>query len=60
MVFVGLNYRVGAFGFLNSEKERSKGLDVNVGLFDQRQALEWLQEHISAVSLFTFIYNHGH
>ncbi|GJJ13863.1 hypothetical protein Clacol_008120 [Clathrus columnatus] len=51
MVFVGLNYRVGAFGFLNSEIERSKGLDVNVGLFDQRQALEWLQEHISAASI---------
>lgn len=51
MVFVGLNYRVGAFGFLNSDKQQSNGLDVNVGLFDQRQALEWVQEHISAVSL---------
>ena len=51
MIFVGINYRVGAFGFLNSEKQRGEGLDTNVGLFDQRLALEWVQQHISAVCI---------
>jgi len=35
MVFVQINYRVGAFGFLASEKIRSNG-DLNAGLLDQR------------------------
>lgn len=38
MVFVQINYRVGAFGFLASEKIREDG-DLNVGLLDQRKAL---------------------
>ena len=48
MVFVNINYRVGPFGFLSSEKVREDG-DLNVGLLDQRQALEWVQEHITIV-----------
>ena len=35
MVFVQINYRVGAFGFLASEDIREDG-DLNVGLLDQR------------------------
>jgi len=35
MVFVQINYRVGAFGFLASEQIRENG-DLNVGLLDQR------------------------
>ena len=35
MVFVAINYRVGAFGWLTSEKVRENG-DLNVGLLDQR------------------------
>ncbi|KAF8588168.1 triacylglycerol lipase-like protein [Ramaria rubella] len=46
MVFVNINYRVGPFGFLSSEKVRENG-DLNVGLLDQRFALEWVQEHIT-------------
>ena len=48
MVFVNINYRVGPFGFLSSEKVREDG-DLNVGLLDQRRALEWVQEHITTV-----------
>ncbi|KAI7285258.1 hypothetical protein KC345_g1846 [Hortaea werneckii] len=43
MVFVQINYRVGAFGFLASEDIRENG-DLNVGLLDQRYALHWVQE----------------
>ena len=52
MVFVGLNYRVGPFGFLASEKVREDG-DLNVGLLDQREALKWVQKHITKVSCAT-------
>ncbi|KIJ51870.1 hypothetical protein M422DRAFT_26556 [Sphaerobolus stellatus SS14] len=45
MIFVALNYRVGPYGFLASEKVRRDG-DLNAGLLDQRFALEWVQEHI--------------
>jgi hypothetical protein len=51
MVFVQINYRVGAFGFLASEKIRQNG-DLNVGLLDQRKALEWAQQYIHLVSHF--------
>ena len=49
MVFVGLNYRVGPYGFLAGEKVRDDG-DLNAGLLDQRQALKWVQNHITKVS----------
>ncbi|QSZ30354.1 hypothetical protein DSL72_004877 [Monilinia vaccinii-corymbosi] len=45
IVFVNFNYRVGAFGFLTSEKVRQDG-DLNVGLLDQRFLLHWVQDHI--------------
>ncbi|PVH83344.1 alpha/beta-hydrolase [Cadophora sp. DSE1049] len=45
IVFVNFNYRVSSWGFLASEKVRTDG-DLNVGLLDQRLALEWVQEHI--------------
>lgn len=34
MIFVQINYRVGAFGFLAGEKIKENG-DLNVGLLDQ-------------------------
>lgn len=49
MVFVQINYRVGAFGFLASESIVRDG-DLNVGLLDQRKALEWAQKYIHLVS----------
>lgn len=48
IVFVNFNYRVSSFGFLASERVKADG-DLNVGLLDQRRALEWVQEHIAQV-----------
>ena len=48
IVLVGINYRVGAFGFLASERIRRDG-DLNVGLLDQRKALHWAQRYIHLV-----------
>ena len=48
IVLVNFNYRVGAFGFLGSEKVRANGT-LNVGLLDQRKALEWVQKYIKLV-----------
>ncbi|KAJ5151585.1 hypothetical protein N7492_009880 [Penicillium capsulatum] len=45
IVFVNFNYRVGALGFLASEEIDRDG-DLNVGLLDQRKALQWVQDHI--------------
>jgi acetylcholinesterase len=50
MVVVNFNYRVGAYGFLASEKVRKDG-DLNVGLLDQRKALQWVQKYIRLVGL---------
>lgn len=46
IVFVNFNYRVGAFGFLSSERVRADG-DLNAGLLDQRKLLAWVQTHIA-------------
>ncbi|KAF2161330.1 hypothetical protein M409DRAFT_28367 [Zasmidium cellare ATCC 36951] len=45
VILVNMNYRVGAFGFLASEKVRRDG-DLNVGLLDQRKAMQWVQKYI--------------
>ena len=45
IIFVNLNYRVGALGFLASEEIRQDGA-LNAGLLDQRKALLWVQQHI--------------
>ncbi|KAM5353345.1 hypothetical protein ACJZ2D_016752 [Fusarium nematophilum] len=45
VVFVALNYRLGAFGFLAGPSLQANGT-ANAGLYDQRMALEWIQEHI--------------
>lgn len=41
-IWVSINYRLGAFGFLSSPLDGT----ANAGLLDQRLALEWVQEHI--------------
>jgi len=51
IVFVYVNYRLGVYGFLASEEIRQNG-DLNVGILDQRKALEWVQKHISQASHF--------
>lgn len=48
IVFAQINYRVGAFGFLASERVRRNG-DLNVGILDQRKALHWVQKYIHKV-----------
>lgn len=48
LVFVNFNYRVGALGFLASEKVRQNG-DLNAGLLDQRKVLAWVQKYIHLV-----------
>lgn len=47
IVHVQIQYRLGSFGFLSSQEVRGNG-SANVGLLDQRAALEWVQRHISA------------
>ncbi len=45
--FVGviIQYRLGAFGFLNSPQMVPAG-GLNAGITDARAALEWVQKHI--------------
>jgi carboxylesterase type B len=46
-IFVGLNYRLGAFGFPYGE-EIAENNAANLGLRDVQKGLEWVQEHIWA------------
>ncbi|OQV05710.1 hypothetical protein CLAIMM_10397 [Cladophialophora immunda] len=47
IVFVELNYRLGAFGWLSGPTvEAAEGGVSNAGLYDQRLALEWVQTNI--------------
>lgn len=45
-VYVSINYRLGAFGFLNGQTLLEAGGTPNVGLHDQRLALQWVQDYI--------------
>jgi len=45
--YVSMNYRLGAFGWLAGSNFDSQGGTPNVGLYDQRFALEWVQSHIA-------------
>ncbi|KAH9968416.1 carotenoid ester lipase precursor [Lactifluus volemus] len=47
IVFVSMNYRVSALGFLPG-KEVKEAKIGNLGLQDQRLALKWVQKHVSA------------
>ncbi|KAI0044198.1 carotenoid ester lipase precursor [Auriscalpium vulgare] len=47
VVYVSMNYRLSAFGFLASQEVKEEGVG-NLGLQDQRQALRWIQKYISA------------
>ena len=46
-MWVSLQYRLSAYGFLSSEEIRDDG-NANGGLLDQRSALQWIQRHIAA------------
>ena len=45
VVFVSIYYRLGAFGWLSGPTLRSDGI-ANAGLYDQRLALQWIQENV--------------
>ena len=45
MIFVAMNYRMGALGFAAGKDINDE--DINAGLLDQQQALQWVQEHIA-------------
>lgn len=45
IIFVSLNYRLGAFGWLSGPTLQSDGV-ANAGLYDQRLALHWVQDNI--------------
>ncbi|KAJ7443860.1 Alpha/Beta hydrolase protein [Mycena latifolia] len=47
VIYVSMNYRVAAFGFLASKEVRAAGVG-NLGLQDQREALRWIQTYITA------------
>jgi len=47
IIYVAMNYRVGGFGFLPG-KQLSAEKSTNLGLRDQRMALQWVQENIAA------------
>lgn len=47
MIAVSINYRIGGWGFLGSREVAAAGA-LNIGLFDQRLALKWIQENIGA------------
>ncbi|OJA18273.1 hypothetical protein AZE42_04997 [Rhizopogon vesiculosus] len=46
-IYVSMNYRVTAFGFLASQEVKDAGVG-NLGMQDQRQAMRWVQTYISA------------
>lgn len=46
-VYVGINYRVGGFGFLGGKEILADGA-ANLGLLDQRMAMEWVADNIEA------------
>ncbi|VUC23902.1 unnamed protein product [Clonostachys rosea] len=47
IIAVSMNYRVNHWGFLQSQQTLVEG-SSNAGLLDQRMALRWVQENISA------------
>ncbi|KAJ7776821.1 Alpha/Beta hydrolase protein [Mycena maculata] len=47
VIYVSMNYRVSAFGFLPGAEVRAAGVG-NLGLQDQRQAFRWVQQYITA------------
>jgi carboxylesterase type B len=46
VIYVALNYRLGALGFLAGPSFNAEGGVSNLGLYDQRFALEWVQKYI--------------
>ncbi|RDW89516.1 hypothetical protein BP6252_01548 [Coleophoma cylindrospora] len=47
IIFVSVNYRTNIFGFLGGREVQADGVS-NLGLRDQRLAMEWVQDNIAA------------
>lgn len=47
LIYVQIQYRLGAFGFLSSAEIQNNGV-ANAGLLDQRAAIQWVQRNIRA------------
>jgi len=48
VVYVSLNYRLGAFGFISSSELQAENKTIaNYGLLDQVMALKWIKENIA-------------
>lgn len=47
MIFVSIQYRLGAYGFLSSDDVAKDG-SPNAALLDQRAAIDWVHRHIHA------------
>ncbi|KAL6703349.1 hypothetical protein ACN47E_009767 [Coniothyrium glycines] len=48
IIGVNINYRLSAWGFLSGSEEIKESGQMNLGLRDQRLALQWVQENIAA------------
>ena len=51
VVFISINYRLGALGFLSHpglSAESDQNISGNYGLLDQIEALKWIQNSIAA------------
>ncbi|CAD6979626.1 unnamed protein product [Tilletia controversa] len=52
IIFVAINYRIGAFGFLGGSSvlsaAKAGSAVLNAGMWDTRAALEWVQKNIAA------------
>lgn len=46
-IFVAVNYRVGAFGFMPGKEILNDG-SSNLGLLDQRMGLEWVSDYVAS------------
>ncbi|KAF2150863.1 alpha/beta-hydrolase [Myriangium duriaei CBS 260.36] len=46
VIYVAPNYRLGAFGWLSGPTFQADGGVANLGLYDQRKALQWVQKYI--------------
>jgi carboxylesterase type B len=46
VIYVAMNYRLGALGWTGGPSFQAEGGVSNLGLYDQRMALEWIQENI--------------
>lgn len=47
VVYVNLNYRLGAFGFCSHPDVAADGACGNFGLYDQLTAIKWVEKYIS-------------